>query len=118
LNEFYKIISSTLGAGLFLSRVLADGAAAGHLTGAYKELYSTEELNIECKPRPWPYSNPAKVAMLVASTIPKMPFGVRLFRNLNTHKEEAELLAIKAGERELPFRILKTLRNHMFLAKR
>ncbi|MEN9826343.1 MAG: hypothetical protein RI953_2088 [Pseudomonadota bacterium] len=109
LNEFYKIKSSTLGAGLFLSRVLADGAAAGHLTGAYKELYSTEELNIECKPRPWPYSNPAKVAMLVASTIPKMPFGVRLFRNLNTHKEEAELLAIKAGERELPFRILKTL---------
>ena len=38
-----------------------------------------------------------------------MPFGIRLFRNLNTHNEEAEMIAVNAGERELPFRVMKTL---------
>jgi diacylglycerol kinase family enzyme len=38
-----------------------------------------------------------------------MPFGVKLFRNLNTRREEAEIIVVKAGEKELPFRILNTL---------
>jgi hypothetical protein len=109
LNEFYKIKSSTLGAGIFLGKVLADGALAGHLNGAYRQLYLTERLTIDCKPHPWPHQNPADVALIAASTIPKMPFGIRLFRRLNCKIPQAELIAIKAGERELPFRVLKAL---------
>ncbi len=109
LSEFYKNKSSTLGAGLFLGRVIADGTLAGHLGGAYKQLYTTEDLTIDCSPRPWPYGNPTRAALIAASTIPKMPFGIRLFRNLNTHNEEAEMIAVNAGERELPFRVMKTL---------
>lgn len=109
LREFYKIKSSTLGAGLFLGRVIADGAFAGHLGGAYKQLYTTEDLNIDCQPRPWPYGRPTRTALVAASTIPKMPFGVRIFRKLNTHNKEAELMVVRAGERELPFQVLKTL---------
>jgi diacylglycerol kinase family enzyme len=109
LGEFYKNKSSTLGAGLFLSKVIADGTLGGHLGGAYKQLYATDEITINCNPRPWPHSNPTQAAIIAASTIPKMPFGVKLFRNLNTRREEAELLVVKAGEKELPFRILNTL---------
>lgn len=109
LGEFYKNKSSTLGAGLFLGKVLADGAAGGRLGGAYKNLYLREKVKIDCKPRPWPFENPIEPVMLVASTIPKMPFGIRLFRALNTHREEAELLAITASEKSLPFEVFRTL---------
>lgn len=109
LSEFYRNKSSTLGAGLFLARVIADGAAAGHLGGTYKHLYLDEDLTIDCKPSAWPFGNPTRTALIAASTIPKMPFGIRLFRNLDTHKPEAELLVVRAGKRELPFRVMKAL---------
>lgn len=109
LSEFYKNKSSTLGAGLFLGRVIADGALAGHMGGAYKKLYRTERLRIDSMPTPWPFANPTNAAIIAASTIPKMPFGIKFFRNLDTHKSEAELVVVHANERELPFRVMKTL---------
>lgn len=71
LSEFYKNKSSTFGAGLFLAKILADGMAGGRLGGAYKSLYTQEDVKIECSPRPWPHANPLQPEMLVASTIPK-----------------------------------------------
>jgi hypothetical protein len=47
--------------------------------------------------------------MLVASTLPKMPFGIRLFHALNTHAHEAELLAVTTSEKKLPLEFLRTL---------
>lgn len=109
LSEFYKNKSSTLGAGLFLSRVLADGMTGGRLGGAYKKLYLQENIEIECHPRAWPYNSPLLPVMLVASTLPKMPFGIRLFHALNTHAHEAELLAVTTSEKKLPLEFLRTL---------
>jgi diacylglycerol kinase family enzyme len=109
LSEFYKNKSSTFGAGLFLGKVLADGAAGGRLGGAYRNLYVREKIQIECQPRPWPHANPIEPVMLVASTIPKMPFGIRLFKTLNTHHQEGEILAISASEKRLPFEVVRTL---------
>jgi len=108
LREFYKIKSSTLGAGLFLGKVLTDGAFGGRLGGAYNELYSTERVHVDCSPRPWPFENPINTNMLVASTIPKMPFGVHFFRALNTHRSEAELLAVYASRQKFPYETVKT----------
>jgi diacylglycerol kinase family enzyme len=109
LSEFYKNKSSTFGAGLFLSKILADGAAGGRLGGAYKKLYLQENLEIECQPRSWPHGSPMHPVMLVASTLPKMPFGIRMFQTLNTHAHEAELLAVTASEKMLPFEVLRTV---------
>jgi hypothetical protein len=109
LSEFYKNKSSTFGAGLFLSKILADGVAGGRLGGAYKSLYLQENVTLECSPRPWPHENPIHPEMLVASTIPKMPFGIRMFRKLNTHNDEAELLAITSNRKALPLHMIQTV---------
>lgn len=109
LGEFYKNKSSTLGAGLFLSKILADGMVGGRLGGAYKNLYTQEHVRIECSPRHWPHSNPLQPEMLVASTIPKMPFGIRMFRYLNTHHSEAELIAVVSNRSALPHHLIHTV---------
>lgn len=109
LSEFYKIKSSALGAGLFLGKMIAEGATGGRLGDTYKNVYNREKIQIECQPTPWPHANPVEPVMTLASTLPKMPFGIKLFQRLNTHHNEAELVTISASEQALPFEVVKTI---------
>jgi Diacylglycerol kinase catalytic domain len=88
LKQFYANKTNAFGAGLFLAKTASDVLLNGKLNGVAKEILTIESYNLkvdsnaeECQ----------KISSLVlASTVPKMPFGIPLFERLNTNNAQAE----------------------------
>lgn len=102
LEEFYENKSSAMGAGLFLSKVFADGVTGGRLTGAFRRLVQASPMEVSTFPMPLvgeasPYNGIHNYSMVFASTVPKMPFGLHLYRFLDTSLPQAELLAVQSA---------------------
>jgi|GEM_PF-538114 len=105
LAEFYRNKTNAVGAGIYLARVMADGLASGRLTGDFTRLDVQERMRI----RTWPEDlRPAKeggedslYSMVFASTLPRMPFGLNMYRRLTPGARHGELIAISTHGRAL-----------------
>lgn len=105
LSEFYENKSTSLGAALFLARVMADGLVSGRLNGRFPSITRAEPmgLQVEITEEDSPNGPPLQGAeyrdesltphtMILASTVPNMPFGINLYKRLRTEKPEAQLI--------------------------
>jgi diacylglycerol kinase family enzyme len=125
LEEFYKNKSNALGAGIFFSRVFGDLIAGGHFTGDFAKLSCDETLDTVIQTLDASELKESKsYSMIFASTLPAMPFGFKMFKNLMPGSGCGEMMAFTAQNRELipiATRVLagfslKTegLKNHLF----
>ncbi len=97
LAEFYKNKSSSFGAGIFLSKVAADGVFGGAFGGQFRDISKPEKMVVHTEPTPlWANSasQPKEYSMVLAATIPKMPFGLHFYRSVDPSKPQGELVAI------------------------
>lgn len=124
LEEFYKNKTNSLGAGLYLSRVMADAACAGKLSGHFDTVCRPEPMSIRTLPLAQTEGHaspsgpdaraPQDYAMVLASTVPKMPFGIHLYRRLNTEKPQGQLVAVASQGRALLKQAVRALVGRPF----
>lgn len=103
LKEFYRNKTNALGAGLYFARVFADAMAAGRITGDFKRLETSESMRIDTHPTPLAPGGvkDTHYAMVFASTLPRMPFGISMYRKLTPGAHHAEIVAIAEQGRGL-----------------
>lgn len=99
LEEFYKKKSNSLGAALTLGKCLADGLLGGKLNGIFKKIVQQKEFTISTTPSPlWSHkdlpNNEELYTLVFASTVPKLPLNLNLFRKLSFQSKSAEILVI------------------------
>jgi hypothetical protein len=103
LREFYRNKTNALGAGLYFAKVMTDTLAGGKLTGDLLKIDSKEALQISTYPNPLlPQSEGNKTfSMVFVSTLPRMPFGIPLYRMLKPGASHAEMIAFSSKGRDL-----------------
>lgn len=95
LREFYKNKTNAIGAGVYFGRVLGDAFARGRLTGDFRALDTYEPMRIATTPEPLhPPREGTAYTMVFASTLPRMPFGLSMYRRLVPGERHAEMVAI------------------------
>ena len=125
LTEFYKNKTNSWGAGVYLGKVLADALAGGKLTGHFDTISRPESMSIATSPVPLDPRNTARnhaenkaherpYSMVLASTVPKMPFGIHLYRDLKTEQSQAQLIAIAAQGKDLVGQAMRILAGRSF----
>lgn len=82
LESFYENKTSAWGAARFFTKIVADGLSGGRFGGQSKALIEPEKLNltIECGTQQSTLDLLTPVVM--ASTLPKIPYGLEFFPNL------------------------------------
>ena len=102
LHEFYKNKSNAFGAGVFFAKVLADTLADGKITGDYLRIAALENMHITTSPLPW-VAESTTYSNVFVSTLPCMPFGLEMYKNLIPGGGKAELIAMcNEGRNLLP----------------
>jgi hypothetical protein len=120
LKEFYRNKSNALGAGLYFARVLTDALAAGRMTGDFKRLETSEAMRIRTTPTALPVgaTESLEYSMVFASTLPRMPFGLSMYRRLQTGQRHGELIAIADQGPALFTQAARLLLGREFSSKR
>ncbi len=99
LEEFYKNKTNSFGASLSLGGYMLDGIFSGKINGSFNKIVKPQQLNITTYPKHlWSRKslpNQEEFYTLVfASTVPKLPLNVRLFRKITLQAQTAEILAV------------------------
>ena len=97
LEEFYKNKTNSFGAFLSMSNCLLDAMCRGKINGLSKKIIQPQKLSITTHPTSlWstkPFNNQQNFYTLVfASTVPKLPFNVHLFKKIALKNLSAEIL--------------------------
>ena len=98
LKEFYKKKKSHLSAFLFLFEVFFDGLFFGGLTHIFLKIFKVQNLKIS-----YLYNNQKKALegnypLLLASTLQKMPYGLKVFKKTKNLKDSARFIAYSGSK--------------------
>lgn len=117
LEEFYKNKTSAAGAGRFFSSLLLDALCGGRISGKSEAMMRPEPCKIvsylhSVDNRAEPECQRAietEMPICLASTAPKIPYGIELFPSLKRAGDRAQLVYADLNSRELPIAITKAL---------
>ncbi|MBX9704094.1 MAG: hypothetical protein K2X39_08060 [Silvanigrellaceae bacterium] len=104
LEEFYKNKTNSLGALYLIGKSLADGALKGKLSGLYPKIVQEETMQIKTR---YPNTNSddknnyGTYTMVLASTVPKIPYGIHLFKKIDNQTQHGELISISLKGKDL-----------------
>ena len=99
LEEFYKNKTNAFGAVLSVGKYLLDGICAGKINGSYKKIVTPQSFTIQTHPTPlWSKKslphNQESYTLVFASTVPRLPLNLNLFKKITLKDQSAEMLAI------------------------
>lgn len=105
LEEYYKNKKDKTSAALKILKYAIDGAFPRIGKGVFKKISKAESLEITTHPLPlWSQklsSKTTEYTLVFASTVPKLPFNVKLFKKLNLINQNAEIMAITESGKNL-----------------
>lgn len=94
LEEYYKNKTGPLGAALKIGQTLLDGAFFGKINGQFQKIISHFPLKINEK-------HFSRHMLTFVSTVPKLPFGIHLFRKLTPHENLFEMIVIAGCKKQI-----------------
>lgn len=107
LSEFYKNKSNAVGAALFLSKMAAGAFLPGSAGRTFDRITSLERMNMTDETGS--SVSDKELSMIFASTVPKLPYGVKLFPNVTLENGQAELIAMESRGKELLAQAVRVL---------
>lgn len=108
LVEFYKSKRSPTKAALYVSKLAGGGFLGGSLSNEFKNVTASETMEIQTEPTPF-REDSKQYSMVFASTVPRIPFGIKLFNQLEGAGGKAELLAVSAAGRGLVTQAMRVM---------
>lgn len=101
LEAFYENKTSAVGAGKFFARILLDGLAGGHITGEFKSFSAPEQLQMEIFRKSHSTTIEVETPVLLASSVPKIPYGFEFFPELSSNTDSAQAVYAQGQGRKL-----------------
>jgi hypothetical protein len=107
LKEFYKNKGSSFSAGLFLGNTALDVALKGKWNSNSKNILVEEEFARETNFRL--REEAIRSSLILASTIPKMPFGIPVFQKIDVRRASGEAQFYKSKDSALAWNAIQVL---------
>lgn len=109
LEAFYANKTNAFGAGAFFGKLLLDGLSGGRLDGRFAELAAPESMMIRSSWHGSVHETAVQSPVLLASTIPKLPYGLDYFPELANRNDCGELMYARSTGRRLVVDIARSL---------
>lgn len=114
LEAFYANKTSALGAAQFFTKLVADGLSGGRLGGQSSAFIKPEKLTVSVERRDQSTSLDLLTPLMMASSLPKIPYGLTFFPNLARTLETAELIFTDQPQDQ----VVKAVTKALFSANR
>ncbi len=92
LEDFYKNKTSAWGASRFFAGVVADGLVGGRLTGQARRLTQQQTIHLSVQHQAQVRELEFRAPTLLASSLPKLPYGLNFFPDLANTTQHAEMI--------------------------
>ncbi len=114
LEKYYENKTGKRGAFKELTQIALDGMFLGKLNGQFKKLIQKQKTNLKIQPNLLNLPEVLESTFLFASTVPLLPFGIRMFKKLQLGDVNPELVVVQLEGYRLIFEFSKMFLTNQY----